>query len=304
MDNRSLVTGHWPADVAEQLDKATPPAWPAVTCLCPTYGRFECLRLSLACFLAQDYPGEKRLLILNDAPVPLSVDTGNWSLVTGRGPSVTVVNSPCRFGSLGEKRQALLEASSTELAAHWDDDDLYLPWHLTRSVEALQALDVGAVKSAGGWYMKGRAPALEVRGPCHNVFEGTMVFRREEALALGGYPPLHSGQAKALLGAFEKAGRLYRIPDDYVGARPPTAGELAVPAPSTPGPSYVYRWANGVGHISAVGNKPESAERFRASNQDFGDGSPLTPGDLAPYWAALDEACTSPHRQSQSGNPQ
>ena len=40
---------------------------PWVTCLCPTYGRFERLREALACFLAQDYPN-RRLIILNDAP--------------------------------------------------------------------------------------------------------------------------------------------------------------------------------------------------------------------------------------------
>ena len=286
--------------------------WPAVTCVCPTYGRFACLRLALAGFLAQDYPGEKRLLILNDAPEPIrlpNAGTGNvfadihadaFDAEVTR--AVVVLNDkPGTHANLGEKRQALLQASSTELAAHWDDDDLYLPWHLTRSVSALLERDVGCVKSGGGWYMKGVLPSLSVRGPCHNVFEGTMVFGRDEALELGGYPPLHSGQAKALMRAFKNAGRFHAIPDDYPG---PSASSLKPPACV----SYVYRWANGLGHISSIGNQAQAREKFRRANRDFGNGAPLTPGDLAPYWRALEPhirryaGAADPNRQSQIGN--
>jgi len=249
--------------------------WPAVTCLCPTYGRFGCLRLALACFLAQDYPGRKQLLILNDADTAI-----------GCGPlrqGIHLWQTKGRFANLGEKRQALLETAMTPLAAHWDDDDLYLPHHLTRSVEALlgrldadlkerHARPYGCVKSAGAYFMVGgnaNRPG-KLRGVRHNVFEGTMVFRREEALALGGYPPLHSGQAKALMGKFHRAGRLYKIADDEGG-----------------GPSYVYRWGQGVGHVSAYYNKPDTLRRFRAENADMGDGRPLTPGDLRSFLGAV-----------------
>jgi hypothetical protein len=278
--------------------------WPAVACLCPTYGRFECLRLALACFLAQDYPGEKRLLILNDAPKPISIGNarieslGDACEASSIHDNVCITNvPPGTYTNLGEKRAALLQASSTELAAHWDDDDLYLPWHLTRSVAALLERDVGCVKSAGAYYMKGAlstqdsglSTGLSVRGPCHNVFEGTMVFRREEALALGGYPPLHSGQAKALLKRFADAGRLFKIPDDH--AVPQDSGLSTQDSPALP--SYVYRWANGVGHISSIGNKADAAERFRRENGDFGKGELLTPGDLAPYWHAMSDVLSS-----------
>ncbi len=244
---------------------------PTITCLCPTYGRFSRLREALACFLAQDYPN-KRLLILNDGPLPIHVSE--------RDGGVDVINPRQEYANLGEKRQALLEAAQTPLVAHWDDDDLYLPWHLSRSVEALLREGVGCVKSRGAWFMQGTLPGLTVRGPCHNVFEGTMVFHRHAALDLGGYPFVHSGQAKALMRKFHEAGALYKIGDGEDGPSASSSGPRG-------GVSYVYRWANGVGHISGIGNRDGAAEKFRAQNHDFGHGQPLAPADLTPYWEAI-----------------
>ena len=300
-----------------------------VTCLCPTYGRFARLREALACFLAQDYPN-KRLIILNDAPVPIRVapEVGSRRSEVGSppisgfrpppsgvlspsdpspppsdlcpSPSVAVRNAPhgC-FANLGEKRQALLELAETPLVAHWDDDDLYLPWHLSRAVAALLARpvgpdglrspegEVGCVKARGAWYLTGPREALQFRGIRHNVFEGSMVFRRQEALDLGGYPPVHSGQAKALLDAFHKAGRLHGIGDREA----PT--HCSLPTAHYPFPSYVYRWGQGVAHISSIGNGGDAGERFRQANHDFGDGEPLTPGDLTPYWSVIPSATSA-----------
>ena len=39
---------------------------PAVSCICPTYGRPELLEEAIYCFLLQDYPGPKELIVLND----------------------------------------------------------------------------------------------------------------------------------------------------------------------------------------------------------------------------------------------
>jgi len=39
---------------------------PKISCLCPTYGRPQCLEEAIFSFLTQDYQGEKELVILND----------------------------------------------------------------------------------------------------------------------------------------------------------------------------------------------------------------------------------------------
>ncbi len=260
---------------------------PWITSLCATYGRFTLLQDVVTCFLNQDYP-RKRLLILNDAETPLTVADEFKGIIE-------IKNVPKMFSNLGEKRQALLEMAQTELVAQWDDDDLYLPWHLSRSVAALLRTKMDCVKSAGAWGMLGSlvsppdaprvaGPNLVVKGIQHNVYEGTMVFKREAALALGGYQPIHSGQAKALLEAFTRAKRAYVIPDHEEDRAPadPDATLLATTV------SYIYRWSQpGVGHISAIGNKPNAIERFAQTNRDFGNGQPLARADLSAYWPAL-----------------
>ena len=247
----------------------------ALTCLCPTYGRWTRLRDAVACFLLQDYPGEATLLILNDAVHPIAL--GDARPVPGR--AIRSVHSRGRFANLGAKRQALLEAASTSLVAHWDDDDLYLPWHLSEAVAALSAPPGQArpscAKSHCGWWALGRRECWELQGGVHhNTFEGQMVFRRERALELGGYPPKMSGQAADLLAAFRRAGELnlYR----------PADGDV----------SYVYRWADGVGHVSACSGQGATHQReWNVRNPDFGHGPdglplPLIPSSNARLWAA------------------
>ena len=106
-----------------------------ILCLCPTYGRPRLVANALACFLAQDYPEEKRrLVILDDAgQIPASQADG-WA----------VISMPVRYNSLPDKYNALLSMervlrpnSRWDAVAVWDDDDIYFPWHLSAAAKAL-----------------------------------------------------------------------------------------------------------------------------------------------------------------------
>ena len=270
--------------------------WPAITCLCPTYGRFERLRDAVACFLRQDY-ADKRLLILNDAKVPIRlgpIDLG--SLISDH--CIDVINAPARFPTLGQKRQALLEAAGTPVVAHWDDDDLHLPWRLSQAVEQMRAHPEPAcrsravaeamararpgegwaacVKPTRAWFAVGPRERFSVRGPTKNVFEGLMVFRREVALKLGGYAARVSGQCVPLLEAFKRAGLLHTW----------------TPAPRDV--SYVYRWGDGVHHISGGGDNRASHDAFGAGNRDFGLGPDGRRQPLIPLFRSAIQGTQSP----------
>ena len=252
--------------------------WPAITCLCPTYGRFERLRDAVACFLLQDYAGRAELHILNDAydPIILTDAPGITAHQCLADAHVAVVNERTRYANLGAKRQAALTGAAwTPLVAHWDDDDLYLPWHLSAAVGALRAAKGKmCAKSRCGWWALGRRECWELQGGVHhNTFEGQMVFRRDRALELGGYPPKMSGQAADLMLAFGRA------------------GELALYRPADRDVSYVYRWADGVGHVSACpGHGAQRQMEWLKRNKDFGFDrygrpQPLIPSGNPALWA-------------------
>ncbi len=96
--------------------------------LCPTYGRPRLLANAVACFEAQTYP-DRRMVILDDAG-QIAPQTGlGWELFS----------TPERFASLPLKYDWLLHQArgDWDAAVVWDDDDIYLPWHLSAVADAL-----------------------------------------------------------------------------------------------------------------------------------------------------------------------
>lgn len=104
---------------------------PSILVIVPTFGRITTLEESIECFLRQDYPGESKLLVINDfSVVKLSLEH----------PKVEIVNLDKRFSSLGAK----LNWSIKKFASEYDyflnvgDDDLYLPWMFSVIIENLK----------------------------------------------------------------------------------------------------------------------------------------------------------------------
>ena len=106
-----------------------------VSCLCPTYNRapheLHLVEEAVESFLRQDYPN-KELIVLNDAP---------GQTLRFDHPQVRIVNAPFRCVSLGAKRNLLAGLATGELHCPWNDDDVSLPWRLSRSVDMLGEAD-------------------------------------------------------------------------------------------------------------------------------------------------------------------
>ena len=251
-----------------------------ITCLCPTYGRFTQLRVSLACFIEQDFP-DRQLFILNDAPVPITCNV----------PGVTIINAE-RFPNLGEKRAYLLNLAQTEIVAHWDDDELYLPWHLSTGMHILATRpEISCVKASVAPNVCGPDDKLQNLGFSRQKFDASMIFRKQRAIELGaslslrvsarsglvvkvqigGYMPVTGAESRQLLTVLKHARELYEIPIKEAC------------------PSYVWRLLDGrKGHVRHTG----TSQRFWERNTDFADG-PLTPADLGPIKEQIGDLWTS-----------
>ncbi|CAN5494508.1 hypothetical protein BH11PLA2_BH11PLA2_22660 [soil metagenome] len=217
-----------------------------IAAICCTYKRPKLLAEAVESFLRQDYPAAKRELIVLD-------DAGQYG--DQAGDCWRIVSSPVRFRTLGEKRNASAAMVSPDVDAYcvWDDDDIYLPWHMSVAVTALADADY-TIPSV---VLIDKKDHLQ-RKVNQGLFHGAWSFRRKSFDQVCGYPFIQSGQDQGLLKRFKKA-NLRR----------------ADPIQCDPRPSYVYRWFTAHNlHISAMGS--DGYERLR--RQPLPAVTTITPG--------------------------
>lgn len=240
--------------------------FPLVSCLCLTYARPDVLRESIWCFLQQDWPN-KELVVLNDHPEPLHLDQDY--------PEIRVINVPERFANLGAKRNHSIQLAQGEYLCLWDDDDLFLPWRLSTSMEHLMAKpDVWAFKPTAAWVSVHNRD-YTIAG---NVFHNQIAMPKQTIARVGGYPDMNSGEDID----FEKG-----IPRDRWLHFPARPHELL----------YVYRWGNNVTHISGLGmdrpGKPTAWDRVAELTRGRKGGGLIKPGFDRDYWQDLAEAAAA-----------
>jgi len=134
-----------------------------------------------------------------------------------------------------------------EAYAVWDDDDIYLPWHLEAMVRVFEA-GIPWSRPAEVWI--DRRTHLECK-KTGGLFHGSWGFTREAFVSIGGYPAMQSGQDQALASRFKRAGIRAGSPGEMMrtdDASAASCGHLGLP-------SYIYRWHTypGARHLSAMG---------------------------------------------------
>lgn len=97
---------------------------PQLTCICQTYGRFQLLRESLACWLAQDCKlGKLQIWNFHEVPIKLAQPY----------PNVEIINEPHHLDNI-DTWLAALDRVKTPFVRIWGDDDLYLPWTVSQGL--------------------------------------------------------------------------------------------------------------------------------------------------------------------------
>lgn len=242
-----------------------------VSCIMGTYGNYEVACEALTCFLHQDYQN-KELIIVNHHEVPLIFNH----------PQVTILNLKSEdVPTLRHVKMVGIQKSNGKYIHFWDNDDLYLPWHLTDCVEGIKNTDKPAWKPKDVW--------ISLRNKEYhrtsNLCEGTWIFDRTK-ISLDEYYTKHSEYADPpfywdiLIGG--------ELEESLFGALT----------------SYVYRWATGDAHHSLIENPKTGnyiddysvvATNYRKRFSDFGDGkSSMKVTDLKKYWKDIIEQCVHP----------
>lgn len=104
----------------------------SVTAICATAGRHTCLERSVRFFIDQDYEGPHTLLIFNNAKdKPLVLNLPELP----KHKKVVLINSCDKnYQNLGEIYTDCLNYVDSEIVTFSDDDDIFLPNHISEGV--------------------------------------------------------------------------------------------------------------------------------------------------------------------------
>ncbi len=195
-----------------------------IAAVCCTYLRPKQLGQMIRCFQLQDYPADRRELIILD-------DAGQYD--NRQGDRWRLVATEKRFHTLGEKRNAAaaMVSNNVEALAVWDDDDLYLPWALRASVAALQLASWSRPSLVLHQQKDGTLKQHHTGG----LFHGGWAYTRDVFNQLGGYPAINNGEDQAFARRLKLAGVKFSDPC-RLGFQP----------------FYIYRWGCGW-HLSGMG---------------------------------------------------
>ncbi|MDK9357989.1 glycosyltransferase family 2 protein [Lelliottia sp. V106_10] len=109
---------------------------PFVSVICPTWDRRAFLPYLLYLFQYQDYPADKRELVILDDSAESNEDLIAM-MVDARVDNVRYIHSPERL-DLGKKRNMLNELAKGEYIVCFDDDDYYPPNKISAQVGEMQ----------------------------------------------------------------------------------------------------------------------------------------------------------------------
>lgn len=272
---------------------------PNVWSISATCGRHETLERLVACFMAQDYDGPHTLLIYNNSDVHQDLHSNNYEaagwdiqqwidkLPPDTKKQIILVNNPIdkqtneRYNNLGAiYRDALSYVSKdAELITHMDDDDIFLPNHISEGVKGfLRAKEakryvnnevVGgyeAYKPEQSWFR--HANGIEKMG---NNLEPS-IFVDVNYIRKYGYKQTTTDQHFGWFGPLLENNELYI---DKTG-------------PST----LIYNWGDmNIPTFKTSGNSgnPDNFMNYRIFSQDHGDKviTPLSRAKLEEYYSQV-----------------
>lgn len=149
-----------------------------ILCLMPTYGKTkETLQSSLKLFLEQTH-SDKFLIIFDDQGRCKSTVQDNYAIVS---QNVRQDSLPAKYKTMVDYF-AEFYYPEWEAIALWDDDDVYLPWHLANHNENLQTKQFSYFSHVLSTYSGGLTIESSV-----GMFHGSIAYSRNLYEEVGGY---------------------------------------------------------------------------------------------------------------------
>jgi glycosyltransferase involved in cell wall biosynthesis len=212
-------------------------------------------------FLNQDYEN-KELIIFNTASKHLVLDD---SLLN---KNITVINqsidseSKLPYTNIGDIRKDALSYATGDYYICWDDDDLYMPYHMSFSMNKLVESGKLAWKPKHSFFSKNGGQSFEL---AENAMEASIIVDISYIRMYGFKKETGS----------EHLGWLSKIQQD----------EQMLIEQTSPFESYCFNWGDEVAPHKQSGdiNNPNNFENHKNSSTDFGNTN-LKYVDVAHYY--------------------
>lgn len=228
-----------------------------VACITCTAGRLSCLKRNVRMFLEQDYPNAIQLIYQNSSvPLELGDDVPKGKVIIVNNHLDLVTGK--KYETLGAIYRDAFSFVPTDVDVinHFDDDDFFLPEHISKGVEGLLASGKIAYKAKKSIFLqRGLAPILT-----ENVMEPS-IFVMKEHISKYGYGQETSAQHLQWVGPLVDSEQLH--------------------APIDGTPTLAYNW-NALGETvyktSGDPNNTENFKNYHTHSQDYGAGilSPIS----------------------------
>lgn len=184
-----------------------------VSCVMNTYRRFTCVNRSINFYLNQDTKEKTELIIFNtDTEYPLVLSSDLINLSGKLGKNIKVINNNTDYltnqdyTNIGSIRRDSLQHSVGEYYICWDDDDVFLPWHIR------QALD-GILKKNDNWAWKPHTSMFwngnsELQFACNNM-EASILINTKKLKEIGFFNHQGGGEHLNWMNYFTKENKIF-----------------------------------------------------------------------------------------------
>lgn len=230
-----------------------------VICLCATKNRHRHVEKLLKCFLLQDYEGKHTLLIYNNSPVKQELDLNSLKdlpenkkvVLLNNDTDLTTKRPYDNLGSIYNDMLVSAEELVTDpgntLINHTDDDDVFLPNHISAGVAGYKKSGKKAYKPMYSYFRSAHGVVKQ-----NNVFEPS-IFVEYNQVKEHGYHPRNVDLHHKWLNSLEREHQILSDPEGL--------------------PTFVYDWSGAIRTYKTSGN-PNSPSNFRdyaAFSGDVGD---------------------------------
>jgi poly-beta-1,6-N-acetyl-D-glucosamine synthase len=155
--------------------------FPAVTLVVACFNEEEVIEETLAYCVAQDYPGELRILVADDGSTDRTVELA--SVGAERDERISVRTFP--HGGKANTLNAALDIVDTPLVATVDADTLLMPEALKRCVARLLVSPPTTVAAAGAVFVRNSRANLLTQAQEWDYFLGIASIKRQQGLFQG-----------------------------------------------------------------------------------------------------------------------